>query len=642
MDHFWQLLFYVAGFLIVAIASTRIARLFLRIKLPLITGLLFMGVVSGPFFINLIPADSVKNLGFINDFSLAYIAFAAGAELYLKELRNRFKSIVWMTFGQLVVTFVLGSLSIYFLADFIPFMTEMGVASKIAIAILGGTIFVARSPSSAIAVINEMRAKGPNTQTALGVTVVKDVLVIILFAICFALSETLITGKELKLGFIAFLLFELALSFGLGFLVGKLLTAILAMTTESYLKTVLILLVGYGVYLISYYCKLWSLDIIGIELYLEPLLICIIGSFVVVNFTAYRLEFTKILNRISNRVYAAFFILTGASMSIDILADVWEIALALFTVRLLAMVLGSVIGGFAGGDPLKTNIIAWMPYVTQAGVGLGLATVIANKYPAWGNQFATILIAVIVLNQVVGPPLFKWFISKVKEGHRRAGVPEFDGIRDAIVIGLENKSVTLARQLHQHGWGVKIATKKQKQDIPNVPDLEIHVIPQKVDLETLEQLDARLAEAVVLLLTDEENYEICELLYEYIGTRDIVVRLNDRKNFDKFHDLGVKIVDPSTAIFNLLFDYVRSPQTTSLLLGMERDQGTIDLEVCDQKLHGTALRDLRLPNDVIILSVTRGDQMIISHGYTVLRLGDIVSLVGSNDSLTKVTILFDK
>lgn len=601
-----------------------------------------MGVVSGPFFINLIPADSVKNLGFINDFSLAYIAFAAGAELYLKELRNRFKSIVWMTFGQLVVTFVLGSLSIYFLADFIPFMTEMGVASKIAIAILGGTIFVARSPSSAIAVINEMRAKGPNTQTALGVTVVKDVLVIILFAICFALSETLITGKELKLGFIAFLLFELALSFGLGFLVGKLLTAILAMTTESYLKTVLILLVGYGVYLISHYCKLWSLDIIGIELYLEPLLICIIGSFVVVNFTAYRLEFTKILNRISNRVYAAFFILTGASMSIDILADVWEIALALFTVRLLAMVLGSVIGGFAGGDPLKTNIIAWMPYVTQAGVGLGLATVIANKYPAWGNQFATILIAVIVLNQVVGPPLFKWFISKVKEGHRRAGVPEFDGIRDAIVIGLENKSVTLARQLHQHGWGVKIATKKQKQDIPNVPDLEIHVIPQKVDLETLEQLDARLAEAVVLLLTDEENYEICELLYEYIGTRDIVVRLNDRKNFDKFHDLGVKIVDPSTAIFNLLFDYVRSPQTTSLLLGMERDQGTIDLEVCDQKLHGTALRDLRLPNDVIILSVTRGDQMIISHGYTVLRLGDIVSLVGSNDSLTKVTILFDK
>ncbi len=642
MDHFWQLLFYIAGFLIVAIASTRIARLFLRIKLPLITGLLFMGVISGPFFINLIPAESVKNLGFINDISLAYIAFAAGAELYLKELRNRFKSIVWMTFGQLVVTFVLGSIAIYLLGDFIPFMADMTMSSKIAVAILGATIFVARSPSSAIAVINEMRAKGPNTQTALGVTVLKDVLVIILFAICFALSETLITGKDLKLGFIAFLLFELALSFGLGFLIGKLLTVILALTTESYVKTVLILILGYSVYILSYYCKVWSHNLLGFEIYLEPLLICIIGSFVVVNYTAYRLEFTKILNRISTRIYAAFFILTGASMSIDILGDVWEIALALFTVRLLAMILGSIVGGMAGGDPFKTNVMAWMPYVTQAGVGLGLATVIANKYPDWGNQFATILIAVIVLNQVVGPPLFKWFISKVKEGHRRAGIPEFDGIRDAIVFGLENKSVTLARQLHQHGWGVKIATKKEEHEIPNVPDLEIHNIPKNVDLATLEKLDARLAEAVVLLLTDEENFEICELLYEFIGTRDIVVRLNDRKNFDKFHELGVKIVDPSTAIFNLLFDYVRSPQTTSLLLGMERDQGTIDLEVCDQKLHGIALRDLRLPNDVIILSVTRGEQMIISHGYTVLRLGDIVSLVGSNDSLTKVTILFDK
>lgn len=601
-----------------------------------------MGAISGPFFINLIPLESVKNLGFINDFSLAYIAFAAGSELYLKELRQRFKSIVWMTLGQLVITFLIGSVAIFLLAEYMPFMANMPTYSKVAVAILGGTIFVARSPSSAIAVINEMRAKGPNTQTALGVTVLKDVLVIILFAICFALSGTLIMGDELKFGFIVLLLFELILSFVFGFLVGKALAAILALNVESYIKTVFILLLGYGVYVMTHYLKTLSHEFFAFEIYVEPLLICIIGSFIVTNFTSYRLEFSKILNRISSRVYAAFFILTGASMSVDILLEVWEIALALFAIRLVAMILGGILGGTAGGDPFKINVIAWMPYVTQAGVGLGLATIIANKYPDWGNQFATILIAVIVLNQIVGPPLFKWFINSVKEGHRRAGIPEFDGIRDAIIFGLENKSVTLAQQLIQHGWGVKIASKRKYQDIQKVPGIDIQIVPEKIDLVTLEQLDARLTEAVVLLLTDEENYEICELIYEYIGTRDIIVRLNDRRNFDKFHELGVKIVDPSTAIVNLLFDYVRSPQATSLLLGMEKNQGTIDLEVLDPKLHGTALRDLRLPNDIIILSVTRGDQMIISHGYTVLRLGDIVSLVGLNESLKNVTLMFDK
>ena len=341
-------------------------------------------------------------------------------------------------------------------------------------------------------------------------------------------------------------------------------------------------------------------------------------------------------------MYAAFFILAGASLSINILADVWEIALALFTIRIIAMVLGSLIGGTLGGDPFKFNSIGWMPYVTQAGVSLGLATIIAAKYPEWGNEFAAVMIAVIVLNQVVGPPLFKWSINKIGEGHQRAGNQEFDGIRDAIIFGLENKSITLARQLKKHGWEVKIATKKKDLNELDAPDLDIHYIPQKVDLNTLEELDAKLSEAIVLLLTDEENYEICELVYEKIGTRDVVVRLNDRRNFDSFHELGAKVVDPSTAIVNLLFDFVRSPQATSLLLGMEKDQGTIDLEVQDPSLHGIALRDLRLPADIIILSVTRSGQMIISHGYTRLRLGDIVSMVGSNESLENVTVRFDK
>ena len=249
-----------------------------------------MGIISGPFFINLIPSESVKNLGFINDFSLAYIAFAAGSELYLKELKHRFKSIVWITFGQLVITFVMGSVAIYLLAEYIPFMQDMTVQSQVAVALLAATIFVARSPSSAIAVINEMRAKGPFTQTALGVTVLKDVLVIVLFAICFAFGDALITGEELKLGFIFLLLVELAFSFGIGFLVGKLLATILSLKTEAYIKTALILLTGYGVYLIVRGVRDLSLAYLSFEIYLEPLVICIIGSFVVTNFTTYRVR----------------------------------------------------------------------------------------------------------------------------------------------------------------------------------------------------------------------------------------------------------------------------------------------------------------------------------------------------------------
>ena len=158
MTNLTTLFLLLSGFGIVAIGANQIARQFQKIKLPLITGLLVIGILSGPFFIGLIPKVSRESLNFINDISLAFIAFAAAAELYLKDLRDRLKSIKWMTFGQLVVTFVMSAIIVFLLSDYIHFMKEMNVESRIAVSILVATIFVARSPASAIAVIKEMRA----------------------------------------------------------------------------------------------------------------------------------------------------------------------------------------------------------------------------------------------------------------------------------------------------------------------------------------------------------------------------------------------------------------------------------------------------------------------------------------------------
>ena len=38
------------------------------------------------------------------------------------------------------------------------------------------------------------------------------------------------------------------------------------------------------------------------------------------------------------------------------------------------------------------------------------------------------------------------------------------------------------------------------------------------------------AESVVLMLSDEENYAICEIIYEHFGMENVIVRLEDRKH----------------------------------------------------------------------------------------------------------------
>ncbi len=637
-----ELIVVLAGFLIIALASNQIARSFQKIRLPLITGLIFTGIISGPHLIGLIPASAKENLQFINEIALAFIAFAAGAELYLKELRSRFKSIKWNTFGQLVVTFVVGTIAVYFCADYIPYMAQMDTPAKISVATITAAIFVARSPASAIAVINELRAKGPFVQTVMGVTVVKDFLVIILFSICLALGESLIGGSKFEAISIFYIILELVLSFVLGyFLFGQLLKLVLSFKIMRIGKIMLVLLVGFFSYLLSHALKDATLDYIGHGLHLEPLLMSILASFFVTNYTKYRAEFLNILEKTATPVYIAFFTLTGATLAVNVIGSVIGVALILFAIRIITMVMGAYTGGLLAGDPMKQNHLGWMPYVTQAGVGLGLATVIADEFPGWGAEFGTVIVAVIVLNQFIGPPLFKWAIYQIGEDRSKAQTPEFDGIRDAIIFGFESQSVALAHQLLENGWEVQIATKLQKGSIEEPEGVQITYNIKDFSKEEFDLMNADKTEAIVTMLSDEENLKICETAYRHFGTRDVIVRLNHRQNYNDFLALDAKIVDPSTAMVSLLDHFVRSPQATSLLLGMESGQDSRDIEILNPDIHGLTLRDLRLPGDVIILSIIRAGQSIITHGYTRLRLKDIVTVVGSIKSLDAVQFKFD-
>ena len=635
-----SLLVLLAGFAVVAVASSNIGRWFTKIKLPLITGFLFTGIMVGPFALNLVPAEAIEPLRFVDELALAFIAFAAGSELYIRELRNRMRSIVWVTAGLVVATFTLGVVAVLLLAEFIPFMQPMPLPSRVAVAVLIGAILVARSPSAAIAIINELRARGPFTQTVLGVTVIMDVVVIVLFAINSSAAAALLTGLSFNLGFVGVLVFDLTMALVFGYVLSKLLEIVMARRWPRLLKITLILATGYGVFVLAEELRHFSHDNIPFDVLIEPLLVCMIGSFLLANRSRHRGEFLQILHENGLPIYVLFFTLVGASLQLDVLARTWPIAVALFIVRLAGIFIGSFAGGVIAGEPMAHNRIRWLAFVTQAGVALGLAKEVAVEFSEFGSAFATLIISLVVLNEVIGPICFKWTINHVGESHTRAATPEFDGRRDALIFGLEGQSLALARQLYAHKWQVKIAA-RQTDFLEDSVDETIQICPiNGLSFETLEDLEARHAEAIITMLSDEENFQICELAFEHYGTDTLIVRLNDRANFDRFHELGALIVDPATAIVSLYDHLVRSPSAASLLLGTDVDQDIVDIEVRNPNLHGLALRSLRLPEDALILSVYREGRMLISHGYTRLKIGDRVTVVGSATSLEALRLRF--
>ena len=234
----------LAIFFILAVASKQFGHFFARARLPLITGFLFTGMAVGPSILGLIPAEAIKELRFVDQISLAVIAFASGAELHLKESRGRFKSIGWITAGLVLSTFTLGALTLLALSDHIPFLDQTPTSGRIAVAILAGAILVARSPSSAIAIVAELRAKGPFTQMALGVTVIMDVIVIVIFAVNSSIAVSLTTDHPMNLLFVLLLVGEVLASITLGYAIGKLIALILRSQFYHSGKIGMILLLG--------------------------------------------------------------------------------------------------------------------------------------------------------------------------------------------------------------------------------------------------------------------------------------------------------------------------------------------------------------------------------------------------------------
>jgi len=626
-----EIIAVIVAFGIIVTASNHLAKIFQNIKLPLITGFIIVGIFSGPYLLKMLPGN-LNRLGFINDISLAFIAFASGTEIYLKEIRDKVRDITVMTTAQLVIIFVLGFTIILLLADYIPFMSGAGQNTKTAVSLLISTIFIASSPASAIAVINELRARGRFTKTALGVTVIKDIFVIILFAVTFAVAEVLVSGNKFNISEIIIVFADLLFSVLIGIVYGKILELNFKIAKNEYIDISIILLIGWSMFLLSSFITKITSSFLTIPLHLEALLIGIVAGFYVTNYTDYRTNLEKLTNHFGHYVYAAFFTLIGATLSVDLLIKYWTAAILLFGIRILTVFGASFVGSLILKEKIKEAFLSWMPYVTQAGISLGLITIISAHFLDFGTEFEAVMIAVIVINQFTGPPLMKFSIIKRGEAHIKSKDYSFDFHKDVFIIGLGGKAVLLAKTLKREGYSVKVISDRKDVDASFCTDVEVNLV-DNIDYETLVSYNFKDAESVVIMRDEDPAYEISELIYEKFGTPNVIVVLETRGNIKRFKEIGVIVVAPTAALIALLEHFVRSPHATSILLGMQENQETEEIEVLADDIHGMLLKDLRLPIGVLVVSVTRNNQVMLPSGYTRLRKHDTVAVVGSQEQI---------
>lgn len=385
--------------LIAAFVGGKVA---VRARLPRITGYLIVGLLVGPHLTGLCTKDMLLAAQAVEGIAVALIALTAGGEIRLDWVRRQARPLALITVTELVIVAV-GVLGVILLARAVlPFMPADDPLKAGIIALVFGAIAVSSSPLVTIAVIAENRSQGPLTRAVLGVTILKDVCVIVLFAVVLTVAKKALGEASGHVSLGLTLTRELGGSLLAGVVFGQGISLFLRHVGRDT-----------PVFVLAVCLAIWQLSS---ALGLESLLIALTAGFWVENFsTAKGDALIKAIEGLSLPVYALFFAAAGAKVNLAALGALWPFALLLAATRTSCVFLGASLGArLAKVEPVVQRTL-WLGLISQAGVTLALATIVARTFPDWGAEIQAVIIAMIAIHELVGPIGFQYALRRAGE-----------------------------------------------------------------------------------------------------------------------------------------------------------------------------------------------------------------------------------
>ncbi len=394
--------YFSLGFLI--ISALLLGVVANKLGFPALTGYLIAGMIFGPQVFDFITRNDIKTLEMINSIALSFIAISAGGELKMESLKRNAKPILLITVFQsvflLIVFFLL--FSVFFNSWF--FIKGIQPGSIVFVALFLGVVSLANSPATVVAIINEYRAAGTFTDIVLGITMIKDIVVLLLFSIVFAFAKNVIVGTKLSFIFFLSIFSHILVSGFAGIIFGFLMIFFFKYVAKE---------IGVFVILASFISYRFA-AITG----LENMFMCMIAGFVVQNFSKQGSVLIDALENSHLPVYVIFFSIAGAGLDFSSLKLYWTVVLLFVSLRLFLIWGTTYLGALLSNAIEPVKKYAWTAFVTNAGLTLSFVILIENEFRDFGSILKAIVISVVAINQIIGPVLFKVGIERSGEATR--------------------------------------------------------------------------------------------------------------------------------------------------------------------------------------------------------------------------------
>jgi len=214
-----------------------------------------------------------------------------------------------------------------------------------------------------------------------------------------------------------------------------------------------------------------------------------------------------------------------------------------------------------------------------------------------------------------------------------------------LVIGAGKVGYFLAKRLCLSKHTVSIIEKDREICEAIAKELEALVVNgDGCDPNILEEAGIKRADVVAAVTGgDEDNLVICQLAKEKFVVRRTIARVNNPGNELIFSELGVDVPIDSTRIIAKIVEEEVSFSDIVNLMSFKRGKLSIvrlDLPKGSPVIN-KEVRNIKLPGDSVLVSIVRGEEVIVPKGNTVLMPGDDIialTLIGNESQLLNLLL----
>ena len=371
-----------------------------RLRIPRIVGYMLAGFVAGPAWLRLVRGPELEALSPIANGALTLIAFAVGIELTFDALRVpgvRRTGLLRILTGAVATPFLAVTLVVLTVCPWFPLTAHQPFRDVLVIALSLGTLAAVSSPILIWPVMRDGDETSPLAETTLQVGVLQDLLAVLLVVLLLALTRPLGSGGAVAPGSAMHALLIFAGSIVAGITLALVASQYLRVI-QDHLAWVLVILA----LLVSQVVRLLDLDAVLIGLAAGVTLRAVAPS--------HSVRVKGELERCAIPVYVVFFALAGSSLQLDALNEVWPWALLLIGLRVVGLWGGMRWAGRHPAVPAEWVEYGWLGLVSQGGLAVTVAALFRRAFPEWNVSLEALLVAMIGVQQLVGPVCFRWVL----------------------------------------------------------------------------------------------------------------------------------------------------------------------------------------------------------------------------------------